>query len=75
MSNKVKDVSIKNHTCYLFDDFINIKNFDTKNIKLDEKSCKNTLIYYTGFVTIKDFKPAKTNSVNPLFLIFNKVKV
>ena len=41
MSNKIKDVSIKNNTCYFFNDIINIKNFDPNNIKIDEKSCKN----------------------------------
>ena len=28
MSNKVEDISIKNHTYYFFDDIININNFD-----------------------------------------------
>ena len=27
MSNKLKDISIKNRTYYFFDDMINIKNF------------------------------------------------
>ena len=71
MSNKVKDISIKNHTYYFFDDIINIKNFDPNNIKIDEKSYKNILIYYIGYVTIKDSKYVKFNSVNPLYLIFS----
>ena len=33
MSNKVKDVNIKNQTYYFFNDIINIKNFDPNNIK------------------------------------------
>ena len=37
MSNKVKHISIKNHTYYFFDDIINIKNFDSNNIKIDEE--------------------------------------
>ena len=37
------------------------------------KSYKNILIYYIGYVTIKDSKYIKINSVNPLYLIFNKV--
>ena len=44
MNNNVKDINIKNHTCYFFDDIINIKEFDLNNIKLDKKSCKNILI-------------------------------
>ena len=68
MSNKVKDSNIKNRY-YFFDDIINIKTFDLSNIKIDKKSYKNTLIYHFGYVTIKDSKYVKINSVNPLFLI------
>ena len=73
MSNKVKYISIKNHPNYFFDDIINIKNFDPNNIKMDEKSYKNILIYNIAYVTIKDLKYMKINSVNLLHLIFNKV--
>ena len=73
MSNKIKNIDIKSHTYYFFDDIINIKNFDPNNIKTDEKSYKNILIYYIGYVTIKDSKYVKINSVNPLYLIFSKV--
>ena len=41
--------------------------------KVDEKSHKNILIYYIGYVTIKDSKYIKFNSVNSLYLISNKV--
>ena len=34
MSNKVKDIDIKNRTYYFFDDITNIKNFDRNNIKI-----------------------------------------
>ena len=61
MSNKVKDIDTKNHTCYFLDDIINTKTFDPNNIKLDEKSYKNFLIYYIGCVTIKDLKYMKIN--------------
>ena len=73
MSNKVKDVNIKNRTCYFFDDIINIKNLDPNNIKIDGKTYKNILIYYIGYVTIKDSKNVKINSVIHLYLIFGKV--
>ena len=35
ISNKVKDIDIKNHTYYFFDDIINLKNFDANNIKIE----------------------------------------
>ena len=38
MSNKVKDIDINNRTYYFFDDIVNIENFDSNNIKIDEKS-------------------------------------
>ena len=73
MSNKFKDICIKNHTHYFFDDIINSKNFHPNNIKIDEKSFKNILIYFIGYVTINDLKYLQIDSVNPLYLIFNKV--
>ena len=49
MSNKGKDIIIKNHTYYFFDDTINIKNVDANNIKIHKNSCKKssfvTLVY------------------------------
>ena len=44
MSNKIKELD-KNQTYYFFDDIINIKFFDPNNIKIDEKSYNNILIY------------------------------
>ena len=73
MNNKVKDLDIKNHAYYFFDDIISIKNFDPNNIKTDEKTYKNILIYYIGYLMIKDLKYVKIDSVNPLYFIFSKV--
>ena len=73
MSNKVKDIDIKKRTYYVFNDMKNTRNFDLNNIKLDEKSYKNILIYCIGYVTIKNLKYVKIYSVNPLHLILNKV--
>ena len=73
MSNKVKDIDIKNRTYYFFNDIINIQNFEPKIIKVNENSHKNILIYNIGYVTIKDLKYVKIYSVNPLYLIFSKV--
>ena len=44
MSNKLKNIDIKNHTYYFFDDII--KFFDPIKIKIHEKSFENILIYY-----------------------------
>ena len=68
MNNTAKNIHIKNRTCYFFNDIINIKNFNPNNIKTDEKSCKDILIYYIGYVTLKDSKYVKINTL----IIFNK---
>ena len=73
MSNKVIDINMKNCTYYFFNDITNIKIFDSNNIEIDEQSYNIILIYYIGYVTIKDSKYVKIHSVNPLYLIFNKV--
>ena len=46
---------------------------DPNNIKIDEKSYKNILIYYIGYVMINGSKYIKLNSVNPSYLIINQV--
>ena len=68
MSIKVKDIDIKNRTYYFFNDIVDIENFDRNNIKIDKKSYESILIYYIGYVTIKEY--AKIYCVNPLYLIF-----
>ena len=73
MSNKVKYITIKNHTYYFFNDIIDIKSFDSYNIKINENSYKNILIYYIRYATIKDLKYVKIGNVNPLYFIFSKV--
>ena len=70
MSNKVKDIDIRSWTCYCFSGIINIENFDPNNIKADEKSYTNVLIYFIEYVTLKDSKYVKIYGVNPLLLIF-----
>ena len=37
MSNKVKEIGMKNLTYYFFNDIFNIKNFDLNNIEIDKK--------------------------------------
>ena len=66
MSNKVNDIDIKDRTYYFLNDITNIEHFNPNNIKIDEKSHKNILIYYIGYVTIKEC--VKIYSVNPLYL-------
>ena len=69
----VKEINIRNRTNYFFDDMININDFDSNLLKIDKKSYKNIDIYHIGYNTMKDFDYVKINSVNPLYLIIDKV--
>ena len=62
-----KKINIKNCTYYLFDEMINIKNFDPDQIKIDNKYI---IIYY---ITIKNLSYVKSNSVTPSYFIIDKV--
>ena len=52
---------------------INIKIFYSNQIKIDKKSFENIIIYYIGFVTIKNLSYININSINLLYLIIDKV--
>ena len=71
---KVKQITIKNRTCYFYNDQINWKNFDASLLKVDQKDCKEIPIYYTGYVTFKEIANCNSiNSVNPLSLMINEM--
>ena len=58
----------------LFNDMINIEDFDSSLVKKDKKSCKNIGICNIGYITIKNISDYESiNSVNPLYLIIDKV--
>ena len=44
-NDELKQINIKNCTCYYFDDILKIEDFDIDNILIDEKSYKNILVY------------------------------
>ena len=73
MGSKFKGIGLKNRTYYFFDDIINIKNFDTNKIKINEKPQKNILIYFIESVAIKNSKYVEIDSINPLYLIIGKM--
>ena len=50
---KVKQINIKNRTCYFYNDEINSKDFDARLLKVDPKNYKEIDIYYIGYVTVK----------------------
>ena len=65
----IKEINIKNRTYYFCNDIIDIKNFDSNNLKLDKKMYNDLDIYNIGHVTIKTIGQGyDVNSVNPLYL-------
>ena len=52
---------------------IKIKNFDTNWIKIHKMSYKKIIIYYIGYITIKNLSYIKIITVNPLYLIVNEI--
>ena len=70
----IKEINIKNRTYYFYNGIIDIKTFDSNNLKLDKKSYKDLAIYNIGYVTIKkNGSGHDVNSVNPLYLRINNV--
>ena len=45
---EVKQINIKNRTYYFYNDIIDIKNFESRLLKIDKKLHKNIGIYNIG---------------------------
>ena len=58
-NDRLKEIDIKNCTCYYFDDMIKIKDFDLDNILIDEKSYENILVYNISFKRLIYSKPLR----------------
>ena len=50
---EVKQINIKNQTYYLYNDMINLKDFESGLLKIDKKHSKRINIYYIGYIIIK----------------------
>ena len=64
-NDKLKEIDIKNHTCYYLDDIIKTEDFDLDNILIDEKSYENILVHYILYKSLIDSKPLR--------ITFNKI--
>ena len=67
----IKEINIKNRTYYFYDDMVNIIDFDSRLLKIDQKSFRNIAIYYIGYIRKKG--KYVINSVNPLYFLVNEV--
>ena len=67
-----KQIDIKIRTYYFYNDLIYIKNFDRKISKLDTKQCY--IIVFIILVVLQKKTEYDINSVNPLYLMINRIK-
>ena len=68
----IKQPNIKNKTYYFYNDLLNIKNFNIIKLKIDKKGVLGNDVYYIGYITKKP--QWHVFSVNPLYLMINKIK-
>ena len=57
--NNLKEINLKNRTCYYFNDIIKIEGFDFHNILLDEKLYEYILTYDISCKTLIGAKPLR----------------
>ena len=48
---ELKEINIKNRTCYYFDDIIKIEDFNLDDTLIDKKSYENILVYNISYKT------------------------
>ena len=71
---KVKQINIKNQTYYFYNNQINLKDFDTRLLKVGKKDYIEIDIYYIGYMTFKRIANCNNiNSINPLYLMINEM--
>ena len=68
----IRQLNIKGKTYYFYNDLINTKNFNINNLKLDKKGVLGDDVYYIGYIAKKP--QSHVFSVNPLYIIINKMK-
>ena len=68
-----KQLNIKNSTYYFYSDWTNLSNFEPGNLKIDRKAWTDIDIYYIGYVDKNQPSEWKVKSVNPLYLMVNRV--
>ena len=66
----------KHCLCYLFNEMINIKNFDPSLLEINKLSFRGVFsvnIYYIKYITMKSFDHVNIHNEDFLYLIFNNV--
>ena len=72
---ELKQINIKNRTCYFYHDFTNLDEFDEGSIRVDKKDFNDIDIYYLGYEHKKKISKCNIiNSVNRLHLKITGIK-
>ena len=58
-NNELKEIDIKNGTCFYFEDIIKIEDFDFNNILTDEKSYESILVLDISYKILIGAKPLR----------------
>ena len=67
-----RKLNIERKTYYFYDDLIDIKNFNSNNLKLDKKCVLSNDVCYIGYIAKKP--QYNISSVNLLYLMIRKIK-
>ena len=68
----VKQIKIKNRTYFFYNGILNLKNFESNLLKIDQKHYNGINIYYIGYITIRKIDDCESvYSVNALYLLVN----
>ena len=66
---ELRQMNIKNWSCYFYNDIIDIDDFDESKIKIDKRGINDIDIYYLGYEYKKKITEGNViNSINPLYL-------
>ena len=69
----IKQINIKNQTCYFSNDMINFGEFDSSLLKIDKRS-QVIDIHNIGYIATKKIDEYENiHSVNPLYLMIHKI--
>ena len=75
-NDKLKEIDIKNRTCYYLNDLIKIEDFDLDNILIDEKSYENILVYNISYKSLIVFNPfgIRFDKIDGYIRVYNGTK-
>ena len=76
-NDNLKEIDIKNRTCYYFDDVVKIKDFDLDKLLIDEKSYEKMLVYNIPHKNLISTKPfcIRFNKINGMISFMTELDI